>query len=359
MDNYIFQGDVMTKKVLVLLYGGRSAEREVSVLSAESVIFAVNYDKFSVKTFFITQTGDFIKTQTFDETPKAGTKLMTNGTIDASAIVSPASIYEKDAVVFPVLHGPMGEDGSIQGFLEILKMPYVGPSITSASVTMDKIMAKHVFESVDVPQVPYVALTDLTQIDEKISEVADKLSYPVFVKPANMGSSVGISKVSDASQLRDAITEAKKYDNRILIEQGVNAREIEVAVLGNSDVKTTLAGEVVKAVEFYDYQSKYIDNQITMAIPAEIPDDIMTKMREIAARAYRAVAGVGMSRCDFFLTEDHQLYLNEINAIPGFTEFSMYPLLWENMGLSYPDLIESLVDLAIEAFDVRESKLQH
>lgn len=349
----------MTKKVLVVLYGGRSAEREVSVLSAESVIFAVNYQKFSVKTFFITQTGDFIQTQSFDETPIVGTKLMTNATIGSAATVSPASIYEKDAVVFPVLHGPMGEDGSVQGFLEILRMPYIGPGITSASVTMDKIMAKHVFESVDVPQVPYVALTDLSQIDQKMSEVNDRLTYPVFVKPANMGSSVGISKVSDASQLRAAIDAAKKYDTRILIEQGVEAREIEVAVLGNSNVKTTLAGEVVKAVDFYDYQSKYIDNQITMAIPAEIPDEIMEKMRKLAAVSYRAVAGIGLSRCDFFLTADHQLYLNEINAIPGFTEFSMYPLLWENMGLSYADLIETLVDLAIEAFDIREAKLQH
>ncbi len=159
----------MSKQSLILLYGGRSAEREVSVLSAESVMFAVNYDKFVVKTFFITQTGEFVKTQVFTETPVQGTKLMTNATIVVADIVSPASIYEAGAVVFPVLHGPMGEDGSIQGFLEVLKMPYVGPNITSASVTMDKIMAKHVFESVGVPQVPYVALTDLAELDAKIA----------------------------------------------------------------------------------------------------------------------------------------------------------------------------------------------
>ena len=348
----------MTKQVLILLYGGRSAEREVSVLSAESVIFAINYAKFVVHTFFITQAGDFIKTQSFTETPQGGTKLMTNATSGASDFVSPASIYEKDAVVFPILHGPMGEDGSIQGFLEILRMPYVGPSITSASVTMDKIMAKHVFESVHVPQVPYVALTDLSEIEQKIGEVNDKLNYPVFVKPANMGSSVGISKVETAADLPSAIDEAIKFDNRILIEQGVNAREIEVAILGNSDVSSTLPGEVVKDVAFYDYQSKYIDNQITMAIPAEIPDETIVKMREFAEIAYRAVAGTGLSRCDFFMTPDNQLYLNEINAIPGFTQFSMYPLLWENMGLTYGDLIEKLVGLAIAAFDSRESKLQ-
>ncbi|GAB2022745.1 D-alanine--D-alanine ligase [Pseudolactococcus yaeyamensis] len=347
----------MSKQSLILLYGGRSAEREVSVLSAESVMFAVNYDKFVVKTFFITQTGEFVKTQVFTETPVQGTKLMTNATVVAADIVSPASIYEAGAVVFPVLHGPMGEDGSIQGFLEVLKMPYVGPNITSASVTMDKIMAKHVFESVGVPQVPYVALTDLAELDAKIAEVTATLTYPVFVKPANMGSSVGISKVASESDLRSAIEEALKFDSRILIEQGLDAREIEVAVLGNSDVMTTLPGEVVKDVAFYDYKAKYIDNQITMAIPASIPEETAAAMRKYAEIAYRAVAGTGLSRCDFFMTADQEIYLNEINAIPGFTQFSMYPLLWENMGLDYSDLIEKLVELALEAFNIRESKL--
>lgn len=349
----------MLKQTLILLYGGRSAEREVSVLSAESIIFAVNYDKFLVKTYFITQSGDFIRTAVFTETPQKGTKLMTNDTVTLEARVSPASIYEKDAVVFPVLHGPMGEDGTIQGFLEVLKMPYVGPTVTAASVTMDKIMAKHVFASVGVPQVPYVALTDVAQLAEKVMEVTQTLTYPVFVKPANMGSSVGISKVSAETDLSDAILEALKYDSRILIEQGVVAREIEVAVLGNSEVLTTLPGEVVKDVAFYDYQAKYVDNQITMAIPATISETAATKMRQYAEIAYRAVAGTGLSRCDFFMTADGQLYLNEINAIPGFTQFSMYPLLWENMGLSYSELIEKLVGLALEIFDRREHKLAH
>ncbi|GFH42560.1 D-alanine--D-alanine ligase [Lactococcus hodotermopsidis] len=349
----------MSKQTLVILYGGRSAEREVSVLSAESVISAVNYDKFTVKTFFISKNGDFIKTQEFTATPSADERLMTNETLTTAQIVSPASIYEKNAVVFPVLHGPMGEDGSIQGFLEILKMPYIGPNITHASVTMDKIMTKHVFTSVNIPQVPYVALTDLAKIDEKMAEVTENLTYPVFVKPANMGSSVGISKVETASELRAAIDEAIKFDSRILIEQGVNAREIEVAVLGNNDVQTTMSGEVVKDVAFYDYKSKYIDNQITMAIPAEIPENVAEKMRKFAETAYRAVAGTGLSRCDFFMTADEQIYLNEINAIPGFTQFSMYPLLWENMGLAYSDLIEKLVELAFETFKARESKLEN
>ncbi|CRH91340.1 putative bifunctional cell division-related protein (includes: UDP-N-acetylmuramate--L-alanine ligase and D-alanine--D-alanine ligase [Chlamydia trachomatis] len=172
-----------------------------------------------------------------------------------------------------------------------------------------------------------------------------------------MGSSVGISRATSEAELRDAIDLALKYDSRILIEQGVTAREIEVGILGNSDVKTTEAGEVVKDVAFYDYQAKYIDNKITMDIPAKIDSKIMDQMRDYAASAFRAIGGCGLSRCDFFLTEYGQVYLNELNTMPGFTQWSMYPLLWENMGLAYPDLIEKLVDLAQEMFEKRESHL--
>uniref|UniRef100_UPI00359F3BB7 D-alanine--D-alanine ligase n=1 Tax=Streptococcus ferus TaxID=1345 RepID=UPI00359F3BB7 len=259
----------MSKESLILLYGGRSAEREVSVLSAESLMRAVNYDRFSVKTYFITQSGDFIKTQVFHEKPAEHERLMTNDTVVASQKIKPSDIYEEGAVVFPVLHGPMGEDGSVQGFLEVLKMPYVGTNILSSSVAMDKITTKRVLESAGIPQVAYVALVEGEDIEAKIEEVNKSLSYPVFVKPANMGSSVGISKADNQEDLRSAIALAFTYDSRILIEQGVDAREIEVGILGNSDVKTTLPGEVVKDVAFYDYDAKYIDNKISMAIPAE------------------------------------------------------------------------------------------
>ncbi|MGT2906666.1 D-alanine--D-alanine ligase [Streptococcus dentiloxodontae] len=347
----------MAKQTLILLYGGRSAERDVSVLSAESVMRAVNYDKFSVKTYFITQAGDFIKTQEFVSPPDETDKLMTNDTVIISQQVKPSDIYEKGAVVFPVLHGPMGEDGSIQGFLEILKMPYVGTNIMSSSIAMDKIATKQVLETVGVPQVAYTVYIEGSDLEAAIAETLRKLSFPVFVKPANMGSSVGISRVSDENELRSAIDLALKYDSRILIEQGVVAREIEIGILGNSTVKTTEAGEVVKEVAFYDYEAKYIDNQITMAIPAHIPDQAMDKMRKYAAKAFQAIGGCGLSRCDFFLTETGDIYLNELNTMPGFTQWSMYPLLWENMGLAYPDLIEELVELAQEMFTKRESHL--
>ncbi|HFI0354763.1 TPA: D-alanine--D-alanine ligase, partial [Streptococcus suis] len=210
----------MSKETLILLYGGRSAEREVSVLSAESVMRAINYDKFFVKTYFITQTGDFIKTQEFSQTPSADEKLMTNATIVVDQQVRPSDIYEENAVVFPVLHGPMGEDGSIQGFLEVLRMPYVGTNILSSSVAMDKITTKRVLESAGIAQVPYVAVIEGENIADKIAEIESKLTYPVFVKPANMGSSVGISKAEDLAGLQAALDLAFKYDSRVLVEQG-------------------------------------------------------------------------------------------------------------------------------------------
>lgn len=347
----------MSKQTLILLYGGRSAEREVSVLSAESVMRAINYDRFFVKTYFISQTGDFIKTQEFVSQPGVDEKLMTNDTLDSRQKIKPSDIYEEGAVVFPVLHGPMGEDGSIQGFLEVLKMPYVGTNVLASSVAMDKISTKRILESAGVPQVAYTVYIEGEDLEACLAETATKLAYPVFVKPANMGSSVGISKAENEVQLREAIDLALKYDSRILIEQGVVAREIEVGILGNQDVKTTLPGEVVKDVEFYDYQAKYIDNKITMDIPAKMDAADMETMRNYASQAFRALGGSGLARCDFFYTADGQIYLNELNTMPGFTQWSMYPLLWENMGLTYSNLIEELVNLGQEMFVKRESHL--
>ncbi|GGE29921.1 D-alanine--D-alanine ligase [Streptococcus himalayensis] len=346
----------MAKETLILLYGGRSAEREVSVLSAESVMRAVNYDKFLVKTYFITQQGQFIKTQEFDQTP-SDEKLMTNQTIDWDKEIKPSDIYEKGAVVFPVLHGPMGEDGSIQGFLEVLKMPYVGTNVLSSSVAMDKISTKRVLESIGIAQVPYVAVIEGDNLDQKILEIERELSYPVFTKPSNMGSSVGISKATNQAELRESLALAFQYDSRVLVEQGVEAREIEVGLLGNYDVKSTLPGEVVKDVDFYDYDAKYIDNKITMDIPAKISDEVAATMRSNAEIAFRTLGGLGLSRCDFFYTKKGEVFLNELNTMPGFTQWSMYPLLWENMGLSYPNLIERLVELAKEVFEKREKHL--
>ena len=347
----------MAKQQIILLYGGRSAERKVSVLSAESVMRAIDYDKFFVKTYFITQAGDFIKTQEFSSKPADNEKLMTNDSVVESQKIKPSDIYEEGAVVFPVLHGPMGEDGSIRGFLEVLKMPYVGCNILSSSVAMDKITTKRVLASAGIPQVPYVAVIEGENIDEKIAAVEANLTYPVFTKPSNMGSSVGISKSENQDELRSALELAFKYDSRVLIEQGVNAREIEVGLLENEGVKSSLPGEVVKDVAFYDYEAKYIDNKITMDIPAKLSEDVIATMRQYAEKAFHAIGGVGLARCDFFYTDKGEIFLNELNTMPGFTQWSMYPLLWENMGISYTDLIEKLVLLAQETFTKHEEHL--
>lgn len=347
----------MSKETIILLYGGRSAEREVSVLSAESIMRAINYEKFLVKTYFITQNGDFIKTQEFDCRPSVDERLMTNSTIVSSQGIRPSDIYEENAVVFPVLHGPMGEDGSIQGFLEILRLPYVGTNILASSVAMDKITTKQVLASAGIPQVAFETVIEGEDVEKKIQAVEAHLTYPVFVKPANMGSSVGISKAENQAELRSAIGLAFRYDSRLLVEQGVDAREIEVGLLGNAEIQTTLPGEVIKDVAFYDYDAKYIDNKISMAIPADLPVTVVEQLRSYAAAAFRAIGGCGLSRCDFFLTERGEIFLNELNTMPGFTQWSMYPLLWDNMGLAYPDLIEKLVVLAREVFDKREQHL--
>jgi D-alanine-D-alanine ligase len=342
------------KEKLIILYGGRSAEKKVSVLSAQNVISAVNRNKFDVKAYFISDKGDFYRVKDLSE-------LMTNETIESKAKISPGDIYEKEAVVLPILHGPMGEDGTIQGFLEIMDMPYIGPNVLAASSTMDKLLAKLVFQALAIPQLPYVAALAGEERWKIVEEVAAKLKFPVFVKPANMGSSVGISKVENVGELTPALDEAFNFDSRIVIEQGVvNAREIECAVLGNgSNVKAAFPGEVVKDVDFYDYKSKYIDNKIEMAIPADIPAETAEKIQTYAIKAYKAVNGAGMARCDFFLDREkgNELYLNEINTIPGFTQWSMYPLLWDNMGLHYPELIEKLVELSKSAHKLREAHL--
>ena len=222
---------------------------------------------------------------------------------------------------------------------------------------LDKITTKRVLASVGIPQVPYVAVVEVEDVEEKIAEVEVNLTYPVFTKPSNMGSSVGISKSENKDELCSALKLAFKYDSRVLIEQGVNAREIEVGLFGNEGAKSSLPGEVVKDVAFYDYEAKYIDNKITMDIPAKLSEDVIATMRDYAEKAFHAIGGVGLSRCDFFYTDKGEIFLNELNTMPGFTQWSMYPLLWENMGLSYSDLIEQLVLLAQEIFAKREKHL--
>lgn len=349
---------------IILLYGGRSGEHDVSLLSAYSVLNAIYYNYYQVQLVFISKEGEWVQGPVLSEKPEDEEVLhltWKEQSGDAKTItgklISPCEIKEENAIVFPVLHGPNGEDGTMQGFLEVLGMPYVGAGVLASATAMDKIMTKYLLQAAGIQQVPFVPVlkNQWKANPKKVFEQCEgSLIYPVFVKPANLGSSVGISKAENREELQNALEEAYRYDSRAIVEQGLEAREIEIAILGNEDVRTTLAGEIVKDVEFYDYNSKYIDNQITMQIPAEIPEEVHQKAQESAKKAYTILDGSGLSRCDFFLTSKNELFLNELNTMPGFTQFSMYPLLWENMGLKYGDLIEELIQLGLNRFKQRQ-----
>ena len=345
---------------ITLLYGGQSAEHEVSILSAFSVLNAIYYDYYQVQLVYITKDGQWVKGPLLTQKPESQEvlHLTWEGEVKTGQIINPGAIKEEGTIVFPLLHGPNGEDGTIQGFLETLKMPYVGTGVLASACAMDKIMTKYVLQAGGIPQVPYVPVLAMQwkQNPQLIFEHCEgSLLYPMFVKPANMGSSVGISKAENREELEVALNEAFLYDTRVIIEQGIEAREIEVAVLGNEDVRTTMAGEIVKDVAFYDYNSKYIDNKIVMQIPAQVPDEVQQKAQEYAKKAYTMLGGSGLSRCDFFLTNKNELFLNELNTMPGFTQFSMYPSLWEKMGLPYGDLIEELIQLGLNRFNQRQT----
>ncbi len=341
---------------IILIYGGKSAEHEVSLLSAFSVLQAIYYDYYSVQLIEITKTGTWLKGPLLHEKPTEAALL--NLTSDNSKEIDPSGIKEEESIIFPILHGPNGEDGTVQGLFEMLDMPYVGCGVLASACGMDKIMTKNILQQVGVPQVPYVSVMKTKWKEQPqitFEQCEGSLLYPMFVKPANMGSSVGISKADNREELQQAIEFAFQYDRRVMVEQGIEAREIEVAVLGNEEVRTTLPGEIVKEVAFYDYDAKYINNEIEMQIPAEIPEDVQEKARNYAEKAYLALDGSGLSRCDFFLTSNNELFLNEINTMPGFTSFSMYPLLWKEMGLQYGDLIEELIQLGLMRYQQKAS----
>ncbi|MDR3156596.1 MAG: D-alanine--D-alanine ligase [Lactobacillales bacterium] len=336
------------KKRIVILYGGRSAEREISILSALSVIKAFDYRYYEIQTISISLEGTWLKGPFLTEKPTSENILE-----KTTELISPCFIKNLGDVVFPVLHGPMGEDGTIQGFLETINMPYVGTGVLASAVAMDKITTKYLLQTKGILQLPFVPVLNndwSKQTSSVFEKIEGHLVYPVFVKPANTGSSIGISRAENRIELQTSLELAFQYDSRALVEQGIKAREIEIGVIGNDDVQTTNAGEIIKNVDFYDYHAKYIDNQISMDIPANIPEEINQQAREYAKKIYITLAGSGLARCDFFLTKENKLFFNELNTMPGFTEFSMYPLLWENMGLNYSNLIEELIHLAEKRF---------
>lgn len=365
------------KQTVVVFYGGKSAEHEVSVVSAFSVIKALDYNQFNIQPMYISYEGNWIKGPelqapiqnseqlkfTISET---GDVLLGDGE-KTQSVGQKINIAEfatlENIIAFPVLHGPNGEDGTIQGLFETLNIPYVGANVIASSTGMDKIVSKEIFKAVDIPQVPFVAVRNVDWQDSKLEmiEAINTLNYPVFVKPANMGSSVGISKVMKESELDAAMTEAFLFDRRIVVEQGVTAREIEVAVLGNERPEVSLAGEIMPKGDshaFYTYKAKYADTSTELIIPSPLDDGVYDQIVEYAKQAYIALDGTGVSRADFFVTADNSIYLNELNTMPGFTPVSMFPLLWAESGLPYGELLNRMIELAMERYE-QKSRLQN
>ncbi|MFL1660534.1 D-alanine--D-alanine ligase [Staphylococcus epidermidis] len=346
----------MTKENICIVFGGKSAEHDVSILTAQNVLNAIDKERYQVDIIYITNDGEWKKKDNITQEIKNTDELVINDveTGEISQLLSKGSLGKSYDAVFPLLHGPNGEDGTIQGLFEVLDIPYVGNGVLAASSSMDKLVMKQLFEHRGLPQLPYISFlrSEYEKYENNIIKlVNDKLTYPVFVKPANLGSSVGISKCNNEEELKSGIAEAFQFDRKLVIEQGINAREIEVAVLGNDYPETTWPGEVVKDVAFYDYKSKYKDGKIRLDIPADLDQDVQMTLRNMALEAFKATDCLGLVRADFFVTDDNQIYINETNAMPGFTAYSMYPNLWKNMGLSYPDLIAKLIDLAKERYE--------
>ncbi|MBP1660780.1 MAG: D-alanine/D-alanine ligase [Candidatus Aminicenantes bacterium] len=341
----------MSKKISVsLIFGGRSAEHEISLISACAIRENLDKARFAVRSVYITRTGLWKPVAA----PSTNIPALERGPAfsflpwEAGAPVREAG----SDIYFPVLHGPFGEDGTIQGLLELAGVPYVGAGVAGSALGMDKAAAKSVLRDHGLPVVPSIAVTETdwrTGEAAIVRRVRRSLPFPVFVKPSNLGSSVGITKVAGPGGLPAALTLAFRYDATALVEKGIAGRELECGVLGNGSPEASLAGEVIPFREFYDYEDKYIDGRTTFVVPAELPARTMAKVRGLAVAAFRALGGAGMARVDFFLEKGMgRLYVNELNTIPGFTEISMYPKLWAASGLPFPKLLERLIELGFE-----------
>lgn len=363
MDNKINVG---------VVFGGKSAEHEVSLMSATSIIEAIDKEKYNIIPIGITMEGGWmiyngpvekiengewegISNKLLRDKPKENAfSIIPIGKKECEASSEiPHELGNKIDVIFPVLHGPYGEDGTIQGLLEMADIPYVGAGVLSSALCMDKVYAKKIFELQGLNVVEYFVVLRhklKTNIDDYIALIEKKFEYPVFIKPANMGSSVGISKAYNREALIAGLNDAAKHDRKILVERSINCREMECAVLGNDDPKASVVGEIVPSHEFYDYESKYFDDgKSKLIIPGNIPKNISDEVRKMAVTAYQALECSGLSRVDFFLErETNRVYINEINTMPGFTKYSMYPLLWQETGLPYDELIDKLIQLALE-----------
>ncbi len=354
----------MAKLNVCVLFGGMSPEHKVSLRSAESVLNNMDTEKYNVFPVGIAEDGDWVLYGSTDYS-----KLPTGQWLECpenrKAAISPIRgqgllIFEGDCVVrelievvFPVLHGENGEDGSVQGLLQLAGIPYVGPHVSASAVSMDKTLTKLVADNACVQQAAWQLVRDYevtNHMEQVIVRLEEKFEYPMFVKPAGTGSSVGVSKAADRKGLEVALTHAAKFDSKILVEEFINGREIEVAVMGNDSPVASICGEIDSGAEFYDYDAKYVTDTSVAYIPARIPEDVEEFVREQAVKIYSAIGCQGLSRVDFFVThDDNRVVFNEINTLPGFTSISMYPKLFAASGIPYNELIDNLLQLAQEA----------
>ena len=353
----------MKKLSVCILFGGMSPEHEVSLRSAESVLNHIDHSKYNVFPVGITKEGDWIlfTGKDYSMLPSGQWKSYPE---NRRAAISPVRgqgllsfegdcvVRERIDVVFPVLHGENGEDGAMQGLLQLAGIPYVGPRVAASAVAMDKTLTKLVCDQEKVSQAAW-ALVRRSELENRMEEIIRMLearfTYPMFVKPAGTGSSVGVSKAADPEALRKALADAAAYDEKILVEEFIRGKEIEVAVMGNDSPVASICGEIDSGAEFYDYDAKYITDTSVAYIPARIPEDVAEAVREQAVKVYMAIGCRGLSRVDFFVTDDdNRIVFNEINTIPGFTSISMYPKLFAASGIPYTQLIDELIDLAME-----------
>lgn len=332
----------MDKRKLCVIYGGMSTENEVSVKSAKSILENLDTEKYDIYPVYIDKQGNWFEND--------------------NKIVNVMEYLKNMDILFPVLHGLYGEDGTIQGLFELLQKPYVGCKVLASSVGMDKVYTKIIFEKAGLKQANYEYVRKygenyiyidkqfnerIMTIDEVVEIVAKNLKFPMFIKPSNSGSSVGINKSKNIEQLKQHIEYAAKFDNKILIEEGIIGREVECAVLGNEDVVASCIGEVKSAEDFYSYDAKYNNQESRTEIPANISEDISDKIRAQAIKAFKAIDGKGLSRVDFFIENDtNEIYINEINTLPGFTKISMYPKLFEASGIGYKELLDKMISLS-------------
>ncbi len=330
-----------------LLFGGNSGEHEVSIASARAVVTALrqgpNRQLYDLVPIYIQKDGTWLGGSAAIEVLSTGLPLVCT----ARTWVFPPEVAEVD-LWFPVLHGPNGEDGTIQGLLQLMGQPFVGCRLLASALAMDKIVMKRIFAQAGLPQVQFLGLEkpSAAQDPQVWLEVESILGYPCFVKPANLGSSVGITKVRNRNQLVTALAQAAALDRRLIVEAGVIAREVECAVLGNDQPRASVVGEITYTSDFYDYQTKYTPGQADLLIPAPLPLEVSEQVQSMALRAFQAIGGAGLARVDFFYQADGTLLVNEINTLPGFTATSMYPALWTASGLTFPDLVHELITLA-------------